>query len=77
MTDQDVMDIAGLIHAKWVDAFETLERANAERPDGSPDWAAFNIVRIDNAIAAEAHWSALKQRYTNEHREQLNRAFGI
>jgi len=77
MTDQDVMDIAGLLHAEEMKALQTLIDTRAEVPNSDPDWDVFHAARLIGAQQLFDHWHDVKGRFVDEHRETLNRGFGI
>lgn len=78
MQDQDILDIAQLIWNKWSKTVDALTRVADEKPDKSePDWKEFHRTRMLNATNDEEYWSHLKQRFIDEHRDVINRSYGI
>jgi len=78
MTDGDTVEIGQLIYHEWSEAFKRLTLVKAEVLDEKePDWVEFHSIRLQNAIAEEAHFMQLKSRFIDEFREVINRAYGI
>ena len=77
MNDQDILDIAGLIHRKWSETVVNHKIVREERNDGSEDWEAFHFERLTNATEALNHWSGVKERFQETYRAELTRSFGI
>lgn len=73
MEDTDIIEIAGLIHRRWADAFEVLKHVKAEKNDGSPDWEELHEVRFESAQAEEWEWNDRKQRYLAEHKSTFKK----
>ena len=69
MNAMDVLEIAGLIHGRWAEAFETLKTVKNETNDGSPDWRDFHTDRLHQAQAAETYWAGVKSRFMDANRE--------
>lgn len=76
MTDSDVLDIAGLIHTRWSNAFEALRTVRAETDDGSPDWGIFHFDRFNAAQASETYWAGVKSRFMEENRAVFKAMLG-
>jgi hypothetical protein len=74
--NQDVLDIAGLLHSKWAECFNNLKAVKNERNDGSPDWDDFHETRLKAATRDESYWYSLKTRYQTLHQEVFNAMFG-
>jgi hypothetical protein len=77
VNQQDIVDIAQLIYNRWSEAASLLDHAKKETDDGSPDWQEFHEYRVESAKAEEWKWNDLKNRYNDQHRTTINKAFGI
>jgi hypothetical protein len=77
LSDQDVVDIAGLVYSKWAESFELLTAVKTEQNDGSSDWQAFHEERLERAMETESKWLGVKNRFNEANSIVIKRAFGL
>ena len=76
MTEQDILDIGGLIHERWIRALDENKAVKAEKDNGDKDWAAFYATRLEYHQASEEHWSEVKQHFMEENRAVYEKLLG-
>lgn len=67
MTDQEVFDIAALIHHEWSQEMRNLENVKRSKDDGSPDWVLFREDMLKNHTAKAENLANLKKAFLAEH----------
>ena len=72
MTDQEVFEIASILHSRWADADQLLKQVQAETDDGSVDWAEFHELRLHSQMAACRKAQHLSDAYNAANKEQLD-----
>ena len=77
LTDQEIVDVAGLIHAKWAATMDTLLIVERETDNGTKDWALFHQARAESASIAEAYWGGIMAKNNDQHRAIILKAMGL
>lgn len=63
VNDADLFEITALIYNRWTMEYDSLKAVKAETDDGEPDWAAFHEHRLKQAMASEAKWKGILNRF--------------
>lgn len=67
MNDQQVLEIATILHHQWSVAMQTFNKAKAEKDDGLPDWKEFHTIRVEAAERDVKQLEELKAAFQADH----------
>ena len=77
MTNEDIVEIAHILHHRWSEYALSLESVKHETDDGSKDWALFHETQLNASIKLEQDSRELKDRFLDEHRQIIRESFGL
>lgn len=49
LSRETAFEISSLVYYAWTVAYDANKKVAAETNDGSPDWSAFHVTRVENA----------------------------